>query len=37
MLRLKTRLKKSRQNKKIERGGDSIQSERALERLDDVA
>jgi hypothetical protein len=29
-LRLKTRLKKTRQNKKIERGRDSIQSERAL-------
>jgi hypothetical protein len=27
---LKTRLKKTRQNKKIERGRDSIQSERAL-------
>jgi hypothetical protein len=31
MLRLKTRLKKTRQNKKIERGRDSIQSERALD------
>jgi AAHS family 4-hydroxybenzoate transporter-like MFS transporter len=30
MLRLKTRLKKTRQNKKIERVRDSIQSERAL-------
>jgi hypothetical protein len=30
MLRWKTRLKKTRQNKKIERGRDSIQSERAL-------
>jgi hypothetical protein len=29
-LRLKTRLKKTRQNKKIERGRDSIQSECAL-------
>jgi hypothetical protein len=30
---LKTRLKKTRQNKKMERGHDSIQSERALERF----
>jgi hypothetical protein len=31
---LKTRLKKTRQNKKIERGPDSIQNERAIAACD---